>query len=121
MTVYMQRIVIHPRFYLPIVRPYVRPFSYDYECVTGFMQTNLLECDTELHLNLNGLCDYLPHQDIQGYKWVRWRVWLCRLAALLSLGLLLIVFHWRPRLAVLARCCSCPLALADILLIRVRQ
>lgn len=63
----------------------------------------------------------LPHQDVQGYKWVRWRVWLCRLAAVLSLGVLLIVFHWRPRLAVLARCCSCPLALADILLIRVRK
>lgn len=60
-------------------------------------------------------------QDVQGYKWVRWRVWSCRLAAVLSLGLLLIVFHWRPRLAVLARCCSCPLALADILLIRVRK
>ncbi|XP_054464832.1 cation-transporting ATPase 13A2 [Anoplopoma fimbria] len=58
------------------------------------------------------------HMDVQGYKWVRWRVWLCRLAAVLSLGLLLIVFHWLPRLAVLARCCSCPLALADILLIR---
>ncbi|XP_070823849.1 polyamine-transporting ATPase 13A2 isoform X2 [Chaetodon trifascialis] len=56
--------------------------------------------------------------DAQGYKWVRWRVWLCRLAAVLSLGLLLIVFHWCPRLGVLARCCSCPLALADILLIR---
>ncbi|XP_056279405.1 cation-transporting ATPase 13A2 isoform X2 [Pseudoliparis swirei] len=56
--------------------------------------------------------------DVQGYKWVRWRVWLCRLAAALSLGLLLVVFHWRPRFAVLARCCSCPLALADILLIR---
>ncbi|KAM7404348.1 hypothetical protein PAMP_011704 [Pampus punctatissimus] len=58
------------------------------------------------------------HMDVQGYKWVRWRVWLCRLCAALSLGLLLIVFHWRPRFAVLARCCSCPLALADILLIR---
>ncbi|KAM9786025.1 polyamine-transporting ATPase 13A2 [Neosynchiropus ocellatus] len=58
------------------------------------------------------------HMDVQGYKWVRWRIWLCRLAALLSLGTLLIVFHWRPRLAVLARCCSCPPALANILLIR---
>ncbi|XP_040913739.1 cation-transporting ATPase 13A2 isoform X2 [Toxotes jaculatrix] len=58
------------------------------------------------------------HMDVQGYKWVRWRVWLCRLGAVLSLGLLLIVFHWRPRLGVLARCCSCPPALADILLIR---
>ncbi|CAN9515694.1 unnamed protein product [Ophioblennius macclurei] len=56
--------------------------------------------------------------DVQGYKWVRWRVWMCRLGALLTLGLLLILFHWRPRLAVLARCCSCPLALADILLLR---
>ncbi|XP_063735179.1 cation-transporting ATPase 13A2 isoform X2 [Eleginops maclovinus] len=56
--------------------------------------------------------------DMQGYKWVRWRVWLCRVAALLSLGFLLIVFHWRPRLAVLARCCTCPLALADILIIK---
>uniref|UniRef100_A0AAQ5YZW8 Cation-transporting P-type ATPase N-terminal domain-containing protein n=1 Tax=Amphiprion ocellaris TaxID=80972 RepID=A0AAQ5YZW8_AMPOC len=46
------------------------------------------------------------HMDVQGYKWVCWRVWSCRLAAVLSLGLLLIVFHWRPRLAVLARCCS---------------
>ncbi|XP_034027851.1 cation-transporting ATPase 13A2 isoform X2 [Thalassophryne amazonica] len=58
------------------------------------------------------------HMDVQGYKWVCWRVWLCRLSAVLSLGLLLIVFHWRPRLAVLARCTSCPLAFAEILLIR---
>uniref|UniRef100_A0A3B5L095 ATPase cation transporting 13A2 n=1 Tax=Xiphophorus couchianus TaxID=32473 RepID=A0A3B5L095_9TELE len=29
-----------------------------------------------------------------------------------------IVFHWRPRLAVLARCRSCPLVLADVLLLR---
>ncbi|XP_032377687.1 polyamine-transporting ATPase 13A2 [Etheostoma spectabile] len=58
------------------------------------------------------------HMDVQGYKWVCWRLWLCRLAAVLSLGILLIVFHWYPRFAVLARCCSCPLALADVLLIR---
>uniref|UniRef100_A0A4W6BWR6 ATPase cation transporting 13A2 n=1 Tax=Lates calcarifer TaxID=8187 RepID=A0A4W6BWR6_LATCA len=72
--------------------------------------------EINLCLNLNGLS--LSHQDAQGYKWVRWRVWLCRLAAVLTLGLLLLVFHWRPRLGVLARCCSCPLALADVLLIR---
>lgn len=60
-----------------------------------------------------------PWQDVQGYKWVRWRVWLCRVAAALSLGLVLIVFHWRPRLAVLARCRSCPLPLADVLLLKV--
>uniref|UniRef100_A0A673B9N7 ATPase cation transporting 13A2 n=1 Tax=Sphaeramia orbicularis TaxID=375764 RepID=A0A673B9N7_9TELE len=56
--------------------------------------------------------------DVKGYQWVRWRLWLCRLMAPLSLGLLLLVFHWRPRLSILLRCCSCPLALADILLIR---
>ncbi|XP_075882628.1 polyamine-transporting ATPase 13A2 isoform X2 [Nelusetta ayraudi] len=56
--------------------------------------------------------------DVQGYKWVRWRVWLCRVAAALSLGLVLLVFHWRPRLAVLARCRSCPLPLADVLLLK---
>ncbi|KAF6721875.1 putative cation-transporting ATPase 13A2 [Oryzias melastigma] len=58
------------------------------------------------------------HMDAQGYKWVRWRVWSCRLAALLSLGLLLVLFRWRPRVAVLARCTSCPVASADVLLIR---
>ncbi|XP_030590233.1 polyamine-transporting ATPase 13A2 isoform X1 [Archocentrus centrarchus] len=78
----------------------------------------------ELQGGLPSLCPRDPllspdsYMDVQGYKWVRWRVWLCRLAALLSLGVLLIVFHWRPRLAVLARCSSCPLALADILLLR---
>nr|XP_019945068.1 PREDICTED: probable cation-transporting ATPase 13A2 isoform X1 [Paralichthys olivaceus] len=58
------------------------------------------------------------HMDVQGYKFVRWRVWVCRLAAMLTFGVLLIVIHWRPRLGVLARCCSCPLALAHVLLIR---
>lgn len=57
---------------------------------------------------------------MQGYKWVRWRVWLCRLTAVLSLGLILIIFHWRPRLGVLARCNSCPLGLADVLIITVK-
>ncbi|XP_061113654.1 cation-transporting ATPase 13A2 isoform X2 [Conger conger] len=56
--------------------------------------------------------------DIQGYRYVRWRTWLYYAAAVLSLGLLLLLFHWRPRLRVLARCRSCPLGLADILLIR---
>uniref|UniRef100_A0A3Q2C8F0 ATPase cation transporting 13A2 n=1 Tax=Cyprinodon variegatus TaxID=28743 RepID=A0A3Q2C8F0_CYPVA len=56
-----------------------------------------------------------------GYRRVPWRVWLCRLGALLSFGLLLIVFHWWPRLGVLARCCSCSLALADFVLIKVSE
>nr|XP_061841606.1 polyamine-transporting ATPase 13A2-like isoform X1 [Nerophis lumbriciformis]XP_061841607.1 polyamine-transporting ATPase 13A2-like isoform X1 [Nerophis lumbriciformis]XP_061841608.1 polyamine-transporting ATPase 13A2-like isoform X1 [Nerophis lumbriciformis] len=57
-------------------------------------------------------------EDALGYKRVRWRVWSCRLMAVLSLGLLLVVFRWRPRLALLARCRHCPLALADFVLIR---
>ncbi|XP_055021515.1 cation-transporting ATPase 13A2 isoform X2 [Boleophthalmus pectinirostris] len=58
------------------------------------------------------------HMDARGYKWVRWRVWLCRVLALLTGGLLALFFYWRPRLGVLARCSSCPLALAEVLLIR---
>ncbi|KAM9505795.1 polyamine-transporting ATPase 13A2 isoform 1-T1 [Salvelinus alpinus] len=58
------------------------------------------------------------HMDVQGFRWVRWRVWLCHIGSVLSLGLLLVLFRWRPRLGVLARCNSCPLAFADILLLR---
>uniref|UniRef100_A0AAY5KDT1 Cation-transporting P-type ATPase N-terminal domain-containing protein n=1 Tax=Esox lucius TaxID=8010 RepID=A0AAY5KDT1_ESOLU len=75
-----------------------------------------------------GLCSPSPkkephrkpqtHMDVQGFKWVRWRVWLCRIGALLSLGLLLMLFHWNPRLGVLVRCVSCPPAIAEILLLR---
>lgn len=43
---------------------------------------------------------------------------MCRVAAVLSLGLLLLVFNWRPRLAVLARCRPCPPALAEFLVLR---
>uniref|UniRef100_A0A8C8FGB5 Cation-transporting ATPase n=1 Tax=Oncorhynchus tshawytscha TaxID=74940 RepID=A0A8C8FGB5_ONCTS len=56
--------------------------------------------------------------DVQGFRWVRWRVWLCHIGSVLSLGLLLVLFRWRPRLGVLARCNSCPLAFANILLLR---
>ncbi|XP_072557975.1 polyamine-transporting ATPase 13A2 isoform X1 [Paramormyrops kingsleyae] len=60
----------------------------------------------------------ISNMDVQGYRLVPWRVWLCRVFAVLSVGLLLLLFHWRPRLAVLARCNLCPLALADTLLVR---
>lgn len=56
--------------------------------------------------------------DVQGYQWVCWRVWLCRLVGLLTLGFIPVLFNWRPRLGVLARCSSCPPALAHILLVR---
>uniref|UniRef100_A0A8C9V095 ATPase cation transporting 13A2 n=1 Tax=Scleropages formosus TaxID=113540 RepID=A0A8C9V095_SCLFO len=57
-------------------------------------------------------------KDLQGYRLVPWRMWLCRIFALLSAGLLLLVFYWRPRWAVLARCSLCPLAMCDTLLVR---
>uniref|UniRef100_A0A3P8NGV9 Cation-transporting P-type ATPase N-terminal domain-containing protein n=1 Tax=Astatotilapia calliptera TaxID=8154 RepID=A0A3P8NGV9_ASTCA len=56
--------------------------------------------------------------DLQGYKWVSWRVWLCRLGFVLSLGLLWIAFYWWPRFAVLVHCSSCPPALADVLILK---
>ncbi|KAL4648362.1 putative cation-transporting ATPase 13A2 isoform X1 [Arapaima gigas] len=60
----------------------------------------------------------IMNMDLQGYRLVPWRVWLCRVFALLSAGLLLLVFYWRPRWAVLARCSQCPLATCDTLVIR---
>uniref|UniRef100_A0A8C2KSI2 ATPase cation transporting 13A2 n=1 Tax=Cyprinus carpio TaxID=7962 RepID=A0A8C2KSI2_CYPCA len=62
----------------------------------------------------------VSHMDVQGYKWVCWKVWLCRIGALCSLGLLLVLFNWRPRLGILARCKSCPVSMADVLLLKDR-
>ncbi|KTG05611.1 hypothetical protein cypCar_00005322 [Cyprinus carpio] len=62
----------------------------------------------------------VSHMDVQGYKWVCWKVWLCRIGALCSLGLLLVLFNWRPRLGILARCRSCPISMADVLLLKDR-
>ncbi|XP_062871022.1 cation-transporting ATPase 13A2 [Trichomycterus rosablanca] len=60
----------------------------------------------------------VSHMDVQGYRRVCWKVWLGHFGALCTLGLLLVLFKWRPRLGVLARCSSCPIPLADTLLIR---
>ncbi|XP_076133092.1 polyamine-transporting ATPase 13A2 isoform X1 [Alosa pseudoharengus] len=74
--------------------------------------------------DLTSPCFALPcqtavsHMDVQGYKWIRWRVWLCYTGAVLSLGLLLLLFKWRQRWGVLARCRQCPLPMADIILLR---
>ncbi|KAG7269534.1 hypothetical protein CRUP_025258, partial [Coryphaenoides rupestris] len=62
----------------------------------------------------------LVEEDAQGYRWVGWRVWLCRGGSVLTLGLLPLLFFWRPRLGVVARCSACPLALAEVLLLRGR-
>ncbi|XP_051981037.1 cation-transporting ATPase 13A2 isoform X1 [Xyrauchen texanus] len=62
----------------------------------------------------------VSHMDVQGYRWVCWKVWLCRIVALCTLGLLLVLFNWRPRLGILARCTSCPIPIADVLLLKDR-
>ncbi|TRZ02445.1 hypothetical protein DNTS_030275 [Danionella cerebrum] len=58
--------------------------------------------------------------DVQGYRLVYWKVWLCRIGSLCSLGLLLVLFKWRPRVGVKARCKSCPISMADVLLLKDR-
>ncbi|KAM4703534.1 LOW QUALITY PROTEIN: polyamine-transporting ATPase 13A2 [Rhinophrynus dorsalis] len=56
--------------------------------------------------------------EITGYRRVTWRLVLCYFFCVLTLGLLLILFHWKPRLYVLATCRRCPLAEADWLVIK---
>ncbi|XP_041130414.1 polyamine-transporting ATPase 13A2-like isoform X1 [Polyodon spathula] len=56
--------------------------------------------------------------DVCGYQRVLWRVVLCHLFTLLTVGLPLIVFHWRPKLGVQAKCRACPLYQADCIIIR---
>uniref|UniRef100_A0ACB8EEJ0 Uncharacterized protein n=1 Tax=Sphaerodactylus townsendi TaxID=933632 RepID=A0ACB8EEJ0_9SAUR len=51
--------------------------------------------------------------DVSGYQSNTWKVILCHLLSLLTLGGLLIVFHWKPYLRVRARCRRCPLSQAD--------
>ncbi|XP_058849284.1 polyamine-transporting ATPase 13A2-like isoform X1 [Acipenser ruthenus] len=56
--------------------------------------------------------------DVCGYQRVLWRVVLCHLFTLLTVGLPLIIFHWRPKLGVQAKCRPCPLYQADCIIIR---
>ncbi|XP_015268069.1 PREDICTED: probable cation-transporting ATPase 13A2 [Gekko japonicus] len=58
--------------------------------------------------------------DVSGYQTKTWKVILCHLLSLLTLGSLLVVFHWKPRLRVQARCSRCPLRQADWVVITDR-
>ncbi|KAL8198248.1 UNVERIFIED_CONTAM: hypothetical protein K2H54_002622, partial [Gekko kuhli] len=51
--------------------------------------------------------------DVSGYQTKTWKVILCHLLSLLTLGSLLVVFRWKPHLRVQARCSRCPLRQAD--------
>ncbi|CAN2387990.1 P5-type ATPase cation transporter [Pristimantis euphronides] len=56
--------------------------------------------------------------ELCGYCRVRWRTVLCYLFCVLTLGLPFIVFHWKPRLHVLATRRRCSLDEADTLVIK---
>ncbi|XP_073512248.1 polyamine-transporting ATPase 13A2 isoform X2 [Phyllobates terribilis] len=59
-----------------------------------------------------------PRMELCGYCRVRWRTVICYLLCVLTLGLPLIIFHWKPRLHVLATCRRCSLAEADTLVVK---
>ncbi|XP_053308201.1 polyamine-transporting ATPase 13A2 [Spea bombifrons] len=54
-----------------------------------------------------------PRMEIIGYRKVTWQTVACYTLCVLTLGVLLVVFHWRPRLYILMTCRRCPLAEAD--------
>ncbi|XP_072011383.1 polyamine-transporting ATPase 13A2 isoform X2 [Engystomops pustulosus] len=59
-----------------------------------------------------------PCMELCGYCKVKWRTVICYLFCVLTLGLPFIIFHWKPRLFVLATCRRCSLAEADTLVIK---
>ncbi|NXI48956.1 AT132 ATPase, partial [Chloroceryle aenea] len=56
----------------------------------------------------------------KGYQTKPWRVALCHMCSVLTAGLLLILFHWKPSLEVQAKCKPCTLGQADWVIIRDR-
>ncbi|KAM4011812.1 LOW QUALITY PROTEIN: polyamine-transporting ATPase 13A2 [Anomaloglossus baeobatrachus] len=56
--------------------------------------------------------------ELCGYCRVRWRVAVCYLLCVLTLGLPLLIFHWKPRLRVLATCRRCSPEEADRLMVK---
>ncbi|XP_064894191.1 polyamine-transporting ATPase 13A2 isoform X4 [Columba livia] len=60
------------------------------------------------------------HMEVTGYQTKRWRVALCHAGSVLTAGLLLVLFHWKPSLEVQAKCKPCALGQADWVIIRDR-
>uniref|UniRef100_A0A8C3JQ74 ATPase cation transporting 13A2 n=1 Tax=Calidris pygmaea TaxID=425635 RepID=A0A8C3JQ74_9CHAR len=56
---------------------------------------------------------------VTGYQTKTWRVALCHACSVLTAGLLLLLFHWKPSLEVQAKCQPCALGQADWVIIRV--
>ncbi|NWQ70020.1 AT132 ATPase, partial [Neopipo cinnamomea] len=57
-------------------------------------------------------------QEVLGYQSRPWRVLLCHVGSVLTAGLLLLLFHWKPSLEVQAKCKPCALGQADWVIIR---
>uniref|UniRef100_A0A8C3UVZ4 Cation-transporting ATPase n=1 Tax=Catharus ustulatus TaxID=91951 RepID=A0A8C3UVZ4_CATUS len=60
----------------------------------------------------------LARMEVTGYQRRTWRVLLCHAGSVLSAGLLLLLFHWKPSLEVQAKCEPCALGQADWVIIR---
>ncbi|NWI66644.1 AT132 ATPase, partial [Todus mexicanus] len=58
--------------------------------------------------------------EVTGYQTKPWRVALCHTCSVLTAGLLLVLFHWKPSLEVQAKCKPCALGQADWVIIRDR-
>ncbi|NXL39274.1 AT132 ATPase, partial [Glaucidium brasilianum] len=57
---------------------------------------------------------------VTGYQTKTWRVALCHACSVLTAGLLLVLFHWKPSLEVQVKCKPCALSQADWVIIRDR-
>ncbi|XP_038629076.1 cation-transporting ATPase 13A2 isoform X2 [Scyliorhinus canicula] len=56
--------------------------------------------------------------EVTGYQRVQWRVILCHILTVLTVGILWVIFHWKPILEVLAKCHPCHLRQSDWVVIK---
>ncbi|XP_063173682.1 polyamine-transporting ATPase 13A2 [Candoia aspera] len=72
------------------------------------------------HLNYHSLeqSPSAPSTEVTGYRRTTWKIVLCHLLSVLTLGAPLILFHWKPHLEVRAKCTRCPLRQADWVVIQ---
>uniref|UniRef100_A0A8C8RTU3 ATPase cation transporting 13A2 n=1 Tax=Pelusios castaneus TaxID=367368 RepID=A0A8C8RTU3_9SAUR len=56
-----------------------------------------------------------------GYQSRTWRIILCYVFSVLTAGILLIIFRWKPSLEVQAKCTPCPLRQADWIIVTVSK
>ncbi|XP_007905146.1 cation-transporting ATPase 13A2 [Callorhinchus milii] len=59
-----------------------------------------------------------PFMEVKGYQRVQWRVNLCHIFTVLTVGILWLIFRWKPVLEVIAKGSPCHLSQADWVLIK---